>query len=158
MIDFTKFYDDLSFIYALFMENKLTIDDIRKISDKLVIEDGNDYLVNILISNDEEVSNSFENYFKDKNIIIENPKIEITKKIFSYILKGCISMKAGIDFVHYQISDQSKYKKYVGDDLGIEQILGNYFAIDDGDVADEKQIHELTQEIYKEMQEYIEKY
>ena len=100
MIDFTKFYDDLSFIYALFMENKLTIDDIRKISDKLVIEDGNDYLVNILISNDEEVSNSFANYFKDKNITIENPKIEITKKIFSYILKGCISMKAGIDFVH----------------------------------------------------------
>ena len=67
-------------------------------------------------------------------------------------------MKAGIDFVHYQISDQSKYKKYVGDDLGIEQILGNYFAIDDGDVTDEKQIQELTQEIYKEMQEYIQKH
>lgn len=159
MIDFSRFYNDTYFIYALFKENYLTIDDIKKITDKLTLDDDNKYLIDILISEDNnDVITSFENYFKDKNITVEYSKIEITKKIFLYILCDKISMKEGIDFIHYHVEDPLKYKKFVGDDLGIEKILSNYFLIDDGDIIDKNKIQKITEEIINEMKEYIQKH
>ena len=159
MLDFSKFYNDIYFIYALFKENYLKTDDIKKIADKLVIYDDNKYLIDILISeNNDDVITLFDSYLKDKNISDKELKIEITKKIFDYILKKEIQMKAGIDFIHYQVEASSKYKKYVGDDLGIEKILSNYFLIDDGDVTDEKEVQKIIQEILLEMKKYIKQY
>ena len=159
MLDFSKFYNDIYFIYALFKENYLKIDDIKKIADKLVIYDDNKYLIDILISeNNDDVIILFDSYLKDKNIYVKDLKIEITKKIFGYILNKEIQMKEGIDFIHYQVEASSKYKKYVGDDLGIEKILSNYFLIDDGDVTDEKEVQKIIQEILFEMKKYIKQY
>lgn len=159
MLDFSKFYNDIYFIYALFKENYLKTDDIKKIADKLVIYDDNKYLIDILISeNNDDVITLFDSYLKDKNIYVKDLKIEITKKIFGYILNKEIQMKDGIDFIHYQVEVSSKYKKYVGDDLGIEKILSNYFLIDDGDVTDEKEVQKIIQEILLEMKKYIKQY
>lgn len=57
--------------------------------------------------------------------------------------------------MHYEVSDYLKDKQYIGDNIGIEKILGNYISIDDGDITDTKQIDEIKQEIIKDMQKYI---
>ena len=156
MINFIDFYKDIEFMYALFLENKLTVSDLKQIADKLIITDDNKYLIDILVTNEtDNISDLFEKYVKSKNISIKNAKKEIVKKVFHYILKNKIQMNEGIDFLHYEVSDYLKDKQYIGDNIGIEKILGNYISIDDGDITDEKQIDEIKQEIIKNMQKYV---
>lgn len=156
MINFVDFYKDIEFMYALLLENKLTASDLKQIANRLIITDDNKYLINILISDENDnVFELFKKYVQSKNITINNTKKEIVKKIFFYILKNEIQINAGIDFLHYEISDYSKDKQYIGDNIGIEKILGNYISIDDGDITDKKHINKIKQEIIKDMQKYI---
>lgn len=86
MLDFCKFYNDIYFIYALFKENYLKTDDIKKIADKLVIYDDNKYLIDILISeNNDDVITLFDSYLKDKNIYVKSKNRNYQKNIWLYI-------------------------------------------------------------------------
>lgn len=156
MIDFSKFYDDIEFVAALFYNNLLTDENVRIIADKLTETENDDVLIDIIVSSyTDDNLKKIEKYIESKKIKIKNKKIFLTKKIFQYILKNEISISDGIRFIHLEISNNEEIKEYVGDDIGIEQILGNFYAIDDGDVTDPKSIKRLIQKIQKEMKEYI---
>jgi hypothetical protein len=77
----------------------------------------------------------FENYLNTLKINLLNPKKALIAKVFYYILHDRIDFNKGIEFAHYYVSDRENITEYIGDDVGIEQIVGYYFTIDDGDLT-----------------------
>ncbi|MDR0364081.1 MAG: hypothetical protein LBH92_03570 [Bacteroidales bacterium] len=156
MIDFSKFYTDIGFVAALFYNNLLTNEMVLDIADVLTQTENNDILIDILVSRYKDDNlKKIEEYIKSKNMYIKDKKRFLIKKTFQYILNGEISLNDGIRFINFEIIDREKTNMYLGDDVGVEQILGNFWAINDGDVTDTIQIKQLEKEINHEMKTYI---
>jgi hypothetical protein len=114
-------------------------------------------LINIIVNEvDDDTKKLFENYLNTLDIKYSYSKRFLIAKIFYYMIQNKINFNEGIRFIRYNISEYKNARKYIGDDVGIEQIIGNYDIIDDGDITDPIQIEELKNEIYKEIKEYIE--
>ena len=158
MLDFTKFYNDLEFVAALYYNNMLTNQDIYDIANKMINSDPDEKLIDILVATNETDKNlvKFGEYIKTKNISFKDPQRFLIKKIFQYILKMDIALSDGIKYINFKILNSELTKKYVGDYVGIEQIIGNFWAIEDGDVTDSKNIQILEDLIKKDMLKYIE--
>ena len=116
-----------------------------------------DYLSNIITNRIDDLNNRklFDKYLNKKNIKFSYPKKTLIAKVFYYILNNRIDFDEGIRFVHYNVSNRVNITEYIGDDVGIEKIVGDYFAIDDGDITYEEDIKKLKILILEEMQQYI---
>lgn len=156
MIDFSKFYNDLELVAALLYNNFLKEEDIKEIASALIGLDQNDILIDISVSTNSNVTELFGNYLKSKQINITNPKKFLTKKLFQYVLANKIDIKSSMEFINFKISEEDRVKEYIGDDIGVEQILGNFWIIEDGDVQDIEEIQQLTKTINEDMSKYIE--
>ena len=156
MIDFSKFYGDLHFVAALYNNKFLTDTDIQQVANTLIDLKAEPMLVAISVSNSCNIKELFETYLKQQHIQIIDSKRELTKSIFSYVLAGKIDMTPAMEFINFNISEADKVKEYVGDDIGVERILGNFWLIEDGDLCDDD-FKKLTETINKDMCAYIQK-
>ncbi|MDR1217991.1 MAG: hypothetical protein LBK73_00085 [Treponema sp.] len=156
MMQFTDFYDDIDLIAALFYCDILNNTDIYKIANHLNNKTSDDVLARI-IANGVNGNNKrlFDNYLNALGIKFFDSKRYLAAKFFYYILHNRIDFFKGIGFVHEYVSNNENITKYVGDDIGIEQILGDYYAIADGDITDEKDIKDLKKIILEEIQQYV---
>lgn len=156
MINLLDFYHDNEFMAALLENGMLSNADIRYIADMLTDTVNNEYLIKILVSDeDDEINSKFKEYIKSKNIFIEDKKRFLIKKIFQYILNGQIDLYESIKFIDFEIRDFEADKQIVGDSIGMEKIFGKFYLINDRDVTDPKEIKKLEEEIKQEMQNYI---
>lgn len=155
-INFSEFIDDIELMAALFYNNKLNKNDIKKIADNITSFESDDNLIAILLSDDtEEINYYFKKYIENKHIIINDKKRFLIRKIFQYILNGRIDLINGIKFIDFEIRDFKDDKEIVGDSVGIEKVLGNFYLINDGDVTTEKDIESTKKIIQEEIKEYI---
>jgi hypothetical protein len=154
MIQFTDFFDDINFIAALFYSNLLDSMYVYEIANHLTRKISDNDLVMIMANGSEDNNNQklFESYLSRLGVKFLDPKMALTAKVFYYILNGKIDFKEGIRFVHYDVSEP---KGAVGDDIGIDQILSKYYAIDEGLVPDKKDIEAFKKLIFEEMQQYV---
>jgi ethanolamine utilization cobalamin adenosyltransferase len=161
MIQFTDFYDDIDFMIALFFNCMLNNADIYEIANRLTskVSDGN--LAKIIVNGTDDNNNKklFENYLNKLNIKLLNPKRALVAKIFYYILHNRIDLYEGIKFlVDYRVSNFDDAIEYIGDDVGISKILGNFYAIDDGDLRNKKDIEAAINYIFRDMKQYVNDY
>jgi hypothetical protein len=142
---------------ALFYNDMLSNEDIYKIANNLTNRISDDDLISILVNGTDDDNNKklFENYLNKLKINYLNPKKALIAKIFYYILHNKIGADEGIVFVANNISIFENTTNYVGDDVGIEHILGNYYAIADGDIVDRKGIDETEKILSEEIRQYI---
>jgi hypothetical protein len=156
MIQFTDFYDDIDFMIALFYNRALNNADVYEVANRLNNKTSDDFLAKI-IANGANGNNKrlFDNYLNALGIKLFDSKRAIVAKLFYYILHNRIDFFEGIWFARFYVSNNKNITKYVGDDIGIEQILGDYYAIVDGDITDEKDIKDLKQLILEELQQYV---
>jgi hypothetical protein len=131
MIDTTDFYDDIGFMAALFYNDKLNDANIYEVANRLHTKTSDDVLAQI-IANGADGNNKglFYTYLDALGIKFLDPKRALVAKMFYYILHGRININKGIHFVNL-LSNYEDITKYAGDDIGIEKILGNFYAIDD---------------------------
>jgi hypothetical protein len=151
------FYDDIVFIIALFFTGMLNDVDIYEIANHLNNKTPDDALVQIVVNGPDDNNNEklFRNYLSKLGIKFFDSNKAVAAKIFYYILQDRIDFYKGIRFVHHNVSNIEKITEYIGDDIGIEQILGDFYAVDDGDLGDEKDIEVTIEDIIKGMKQYI---
>jgi hypothetical protein len=154
MMQFSDFYDDINFMAAMFYSNLLDGMYIYEIAKHSTNKISDDCLAEITANRggDNSSLKLFENYLKKLGIKFLDHKKYLTAKIFYYMLNNKIDFKEGIEFVHYNVSDP---KGAVGGDIGIDRILSNYYAIDEGFVPDKKDIETLKKLILDEMRQYV---
>ena len=159
MIPFLDFYDDIDFMIALFYNHMLNNVDIYEIAIQLNNKNHDDVLAKIIANgvngNNEKL---FDNYLNELGIKFAESKKAIAAKVFYYILADKIDFYKGIRFVHRKVSIYENTKTYVGDDIGIEEILGNFYMIDDGDISSEKNIETTIEFIISDLKQYINDY
>ena len=97
----------------------------------------------------------FDNYLNTLEIKFVDTKRAIVAKVFYYILHDRIDFSEGIRFVDVKVVDDKNVTKYHGDDVGIEQIFGNYYGIEDGNFVDEKGIESLIEFTINDMKQYV---
>ncbi|MDR1219572.1 MAG: hypothetical protein LBK73_08180 [Treponema sp.] len=156
MIQFTDFYDDIDFMSALFFNGMLIDAEIYEIANRLNNKTPDDVLAKI-IANGTSGNNQrlFENYLRKLGIKSFVSNRAVAAKIFYYILQDRIDFYKGIRFVHHNVSNDEKITEYLGDDIGIEEILGDFYAVDDGDLRNEKDIETVIKDVFKEMEQYV---
>jgi len=152
-----NFYNDIGFMAALFYIDMLDNVDIYEIASHFNSKASSNLLAKIIENGADGNNNDelFKNYLKMREIKYLDPKRALTAKIFYYILHNRIDYDIGIKFVSSKVCNRENVINYLGDDVGIEQILGNYYAIDDGDVTYDKDIERLIDLIFLEMKQYI---
>jgi hypothetical protein len=157
MIQFTDFYDDIGFIAALFYNDMLNNMDIYEIANRLTSKISDDNLSKIIINGVDDNNNKklFEGYLIKLNIKFLQPKKALIAKVFYYILHNRIDLNEGIRCATYDVSDIADSTNYIGDDTGIEYIVGDYYAIDDGNLIYKKDIKIAKKLIFEGMQKYI---
>jgi hypothetical protein len=131
--------------------------DIYEIANHLNNKTFDDALAQIVVNGPDDNNNKelFENYLRKLGIKFFVSNRAVAAKIFYYILQDRIDFYKGIRFVHHNVSNVEKITEYVGDDIGIEQILGNFYAVDDGDLDDEKDIEVTIEYIIRDMKQYV---
>jgi hypothetical protein len=154
MMQFTDFYDDIDFMIALFYNRMLSNADIYEIANHLNNKTSDDILAKI-IANGANGNNKrlFDNYLNALGIKLFDSKRAIVAKLFYYVLHNRIGLNEGIGFVDHNVIDYGDPTKYVGDDVGIAQLLGKYYAI--YDITDKKKIEYIKKLILEEMQQYV---
>lgn len=161
MINFSIFYSDLEFMFALLCNDMLLNDDIKYIADKLILNDADDSLIQILVSNEtDNVHELFKKYLNSKGIVVQDAKRTLIKKIFYYILQEKLSLYEAMDFINDKIVLEVGSDKYVGDRLGIPGIIGDYDALYDMKYVYNSSVEEIQrgENILKsEMRDYINK-
>jgi hypothetical protein len=156
MIQFSDFYDDIDFMVALFYNRMLSNADICEIANHLNNKTSDDVLAAIVANGVNSKNNRlFDNYLNSLGIKFFNSKRAVIAKVFYYILHNRIGLNEGIGFVDHKVIDYGDPTKYLGDDVGIAQLLGKYYAIADGDVTDKKKIEDIKKLILEEMQQYV---
>jgi hypothetical protein len=155
-MQFTDFYDDIDFMIVLFYNRMLSNADVYGTVNRLNNKTTNDILAKI-IANGPDGNNKrlFYNYLDAHRIKLFDSKRAVAAKVFYYILHNKIDFYKGIWFVHRNVSDNKNITEYIGDDIGIDQILGKYYAIVDADITDKKDIEAFKKQIQKEMRQYI---
>jgi hypothetical protein len=150
-----NFYNDIGFMAALFYNNVLDNVDIYEIANHLNSKTYDDVLTKIIANGADSNTNQelFKNYLNAIGIKSVDYKRAAVAKVFYYILHNKIDFDMGIRFISLKIIDDENAINYVGDDVGIEQIIGNYYSID-GE-TDEKDIKIIKKEILEEMRQYI---
>ena len=151
------FYDEIGFFSALFYNKMLDNKDIYYIVKHLNNKTSDD-VFNEIIGNGEENNNNkklFIKYLRVHGIKYLDPKRALIAKIFYYILLDKIEFYRGIRFVHRNVSNYKKTKTYMGDDVDIEKILGNFYMIHDGDLSKEKDIETSIEFIIHDLKKYI---
>jgi hypothetical protein len=156
MIQFSDFYDDIDFMIALFFNGMLNNAEIYEIANCLNNKTFDDVLAKI-IANGTDANNKklFNNYLEVFGINILDSRKAIVAKVFYYILYDRLDFYEGIRFVAYRVSKHEDTKTYIGDDVGIERILGNFYLIDDGDLSNEKDIEIAIEFIIMYMKQYV---
>jgi hypothetical protein len=151
------FSDDIYFMAALYYNDLLNKNDIYNIANHLTNTIGDDDLIKILVNGEGDDNNIklFVNYLNKLNIKYLYPKETLTAIVFYYVLQNKINMYSGISFVDRNVRNFEDTMHYIGDDVGIEQILGNYYYIDDGDAIYEEQIKEAEKYLIEELQYYV---
>jgi hypothetical protein len=153
-IQFSCFYDDIDFMIALFFNRMLNNAHIYEIANHLNNKKSDDVLVKIIDKGTDINSKKlFYSYLNAFGIKYFDSRRSIVAKVFYYILHDRIDLGKGFKFVKCWVSDFKKTKKYVGDDVGIEQICGNFHSI--CDFADEKDRRILKEAVLAEMQQYV---
>jgi hypothetical protein len=156
MIQFTDFYDDIDFMIALFFNYMLNDAEIYEIANRLNNKTPDDVLAKI-IANGPSGNNQglLYNYLSVLEIKCLNPKRALTARVFYYILNNRLDFYKGIKFLDFKVIDHENITKYVGDDVGIERIIGNFYAVDDGDLRDEKNIETAIKYVFRDMEQYV---
>jgi hypothetical protein len=151
------FYDDIDFMIALFFNGLLYNEDIYEIANYLNNKTPDDALAQIVVNGPDDNNNKelFENYLNKLGIKFFVSNRAVAAKIFYYILQDRIDFYKGIRFVDRKVSNYEKITKYVGDDIGIERILGDFYAVDDGDLDDEKKIEAVIEDTIRGMKQYV---
>jgi hypothetical protein len=156
MIQFSDFYDDIVFMVALFFNYMLNDADIYEIANRLNNKTPDDILAKI-IANGPSGNNQglLENYLNALEIKCLDPKRALTANVFYYILNNRLDLGKGIRFLDVNVLDYENITKYLGDDVGIERIIGYFYAVDDGDLTDEKDIEDAIKDVFKDMEQYV---
>ena len=131
--------------------------DIYEIAKNFNKNNSDDILVSIITNETDNDNNKklFKEYLDNKKIKFLYPKKTLVAKVFYYILHNKIDIIKGIRFVHYYVSNNENITEYVGDDVGIEEIIGDFYAIYDGDITNEKDIETTKKLIFENMQRYV---
>jgi hypothetical protein len=162
MIQFTvtDFYEDISFMALLFYHNRLDNKDIYNIASHLNNKTYHDILNKIIANGADNDNNKklFEYYLNVLGIKFLDLKRALVAKVFYYILYDIIDFYDGIRFAHRKISNRENITKYIGDDIGIERILGNFYLIDDGDLRNEEDIVTVIESIIVDIKQYVNDY
>ena len=142
---------------ALYYNDLLNREDIYNIANSLTNTLDDDDLINILVNGEGDDNNIklYVNYLNKLNIKYLYPKETLTAIVFYYVLHNKINMYSGICFVDRNVRNFEDTMYYVGDDVGIEQILGDYYYIDDGDAIDVEHIREAEKFLIEELQQYV---
>lgn len=147
MIDKKKYYNNLEFVSALFYADLLNEDDISDISNYLLNNGYDDtHLIDIWLSrkNDKtKILSNFNSFLREKGLAISSKEKAINiliNLVFNEILGDKIPFMDGIEFITQYLVDNSKNEEFVGDYLGLEKIIGIYYAVDDGDITDKNEI------------------
>jgi hypothetical protein len=141
---------------ALFYIDILNNTDIYKIANHLNNKASDDVLVKI-IANGANGNNKklFENYLNTLGIKFVDSKRAVVAKVFYYILRNRIDFYKGIRFLDFKVLDYENTTEYLGDEVGIERVIGNFYAVDDGDLDDEKKIETAIEYVIREMKQYV---
>jgi hypothetical protein len=142
---------------ALFYNRMLNNADIYEIANRLNNKTPDNILAKI-IANGANTHNKrpFENYLKARGIEFFSSERAIVAKVFYYILHDRIDFNEGIGFVDHKVIDYGEPIKSLGDDIGIAQLLGNYYYI--CDITDKEKIEAIKKLILEEMQRYVNEY
>ena len=153
----TGFYDDIGFMAALFYNKRLNNADIYEIASHLNNKASDDVLAKIIANGADNANNKklFKNYLNALGIKFLDHKRALIAKVFYYVLNNRIDFYKGIKFVHRNVSKSKNITRYAGDDVGIEQILGNFYVIDDGDLRNEKNIKTAIEFIIRDLKQYV---
>lgn len=162
MINKKNYYNDLGFIAALFYSDLLNKEDIFEISNYLTNNNyDSNYLIEILLdykNNKNKILNNFDLFLKEKNLSITS-KVKaigiLINKIFKEILNNKISFMDGVKFIIEYLIDNSKNKEFIGDYLGLDEIIGIYYAIDDGDIINKSEIKKTLNLGIKMIEDYL---
>jgi hypothetical protein len=156
MIPFTDFYDDIVFMAALFFNGMLHDAHIYEVASRLHNKKPDDVLAQI-IANGADGNNKglFHTYLEAFGIKFLDPKRALIAKMFYYILHNRMDLYKGINFINFKVRNNENITKYVGDDVGIEKLLGAFYAVTDGDLRDEKDIEAAITDVFKEMKQYV---
>jgi hypothetical protein len=157
MTQFTDFYDDIGLTAALFYCDILNNTAIYKIANHLNNKTSDDNLAAIIANRTDDDANKklFKNYLNSLGIKFSDPKRAVVAKVFYYILHDRIDFYRGIKFLDFKVLDYKKITEYVGDDVGIEQLIGNFYAVDDGDLSNEKDIETAIGYVIRDMKQYV---
>jgi hypothetical protein len=158
MIKFTAtdFYNDIGFMAALFYNNMLNNVDIYEIASYLNNKTYDDVLTKIIANGaDNNNKKLFKNYLDALGIKFLDPKRAVAAKVFYYILHDKIDLGKGLRFLNFRVVAHGNFNQYLGEDIGIEQIFGNYYAISDRNVTNEKDIQAVRESIFRDMQQYV---
>lgn len=151
-----RLIDDIYFIAASFYSNIFSNISIYEIANHLNNNTYDDILAKIIANGvDNNNKKLFEKYFDAHGIKISDPKRVVAAKVFYHILHDRIDFREGIIFLHHRVVDRGNTTEYLGDDIGIEGILGKFYQIDDGDLSDEKYIKTAIEDIISDMKQYI---
>ena len=152
-----KIKDDFDSLITLFYIDKLNSTEIYEISKELNNKISDDILKKIIANGADNNENKklLENYLDVLGINFLDFKKALTAKVFYYILQDKINFYNGISFLVREVIDRSKTIEYLGDDIGIDQIIGNFYYIDDGDASNEKYIETAIEDIFIDMKQYI---
>jgi hypothetical protein len=131
--------------------------DIYEIANRLTSKTSDNNLAKIIVNGVDDDNNKklFESYLIKLNIMLLHPKKALIAKVFYYILHNRIDLNEGIRFAAYDVSDVADSINYVGDDTGIEYIVGDYYAIDDGNLTYKKDIKLAKKLIFEGMLQYM---
>jgi len=156
---YLDFYDDIGFMAALFHNDMLDNADIYEIANRLNKKTPDDVLAKI-IANGTDGNNKglFDNYLNVRGIKFVDSKRALIAKVFYYILHDRIDFYKGIKFADIEMSNYENVITYVGDDVGIEQILGDFYAVDDADLMNEKDVETAIDFVISGLKEYVNEY
>ncbi|MDR1180059.1 MAG: hypothetical protein LBK44_06105 [Spirochaetales bacterium] len=154
MMQFIDLYDDIDFMIALFFNGMLNNADIYEIANRLNNKTSDDVLVKI-IANGANCNNErlFDNYLNALGIKLFDSKRAIVAKVFYYILHNRLDLGKGIRFLDLKVLDYENTTEYLGDDVGIERIIGNFYA--SCDAIDKKKKETLKKAVLEEMRQYV---
>jgi hypothetical protein len=156
MIQFSDFYDDIDFMLALFFNGMLNDADIYEIANRSNNKTSDDIFAKI-IANGPSGNNQrlLYNYLNELGIEPLDHKRALIAKVFYYILSNRIDIYEGIGFIDHKVINNENITKYVGDDVGIEKILGAFYLVADGDLRDEKDIEAAIKDVFTELEQYV---
>ncbi|MDR1426052.1 MAG: hypothetical protein LBI70_03650 [Rickettsiales bacterium] len=155
---------DLSIVSYLFYGELLDDCDIVEIVDDLTNRGvDSDYLINILINKEDnlnyDVKGTFSSFLKSNNLQIcskNEAQRNVIRFIFEKIMDDNVDLRDGIGFIIKYMVNSGENGEYLGEHLGISEVICTYYSIDDVDIMDKISMKSAIADVMDCMRDYLE--